>query len=162
MISQPKHRLGYAVTWPDWSRTRDEADAQSPRPAAGSAPFGTMVRKDLPLMTKARPLTLGLLGLALSVVFWGLEYKLSLYHPHPNHSARANVAKLWVGPRATAFAKNNCVKQFATHSPELHLSPSSSASASDANGGPRCQVAESTPNAEHLSDQRAPRSPPLV
>jgi hypothetical protein len=46
-----------------------------------------------------RPLTLGLLCLAVSVVIWGLGYKLSLYHTHPNSPARTTVAKLWVGPR---------------------------------------------------------------
>ena len=162
MMSRLKHGPGYAATGPGWTRIREEADAQSPGAAVGPAPFGTVARKDVPLWTKARPLTLGLLGLALAVVLWGLEYKVSLYHPRPNHSARVNVAKLWVGPRTAAFAKNNCVRTSATHSPALHLLTSSSISAFDSNDGTRCQAAESIPGAEHLSDQRAPRSPPSV
>jgi hypothetical protein len=162
MRLQPKHGLGYAGTRPDRSGIREEADAQRPGSGARPAAFGTVGRKDVPLWTKARPLTLGLLGLALAVVFWGLEYKVSLYHPHPNHSARVNVAKLWVGPRTASFAKNNCVRTSSAHSPELHLLTSSSVSAFDSNDGTRRQTAESIPGAEHLSDQNAPRSPPSV
>jgi hypothetical protein len=162
MRSRPTHGLGYAGTRPDRSGIREEADAQRPGPGARPAPIGTVALRGLPLWTKARPLTLGLLGLALAVVLWGLEYKVSLYHPHPNRSARINIAKLWVGPRTAAFAKNNCVRTSATHSPALHLLTSSSISAFDSNDGTRCQAAESIPGAEHLSDQRAPRSPPSV
>jgi hypothetical protein len=162
MRSQLKHGPGYAGTRPDRSGIREEANAQRRGPGARPAPFGTVTSKDAPLWTKARPLTLGLLGLALAVVFWGLEYKVSLYHPHPNHSARVNVAKLWVGPRTAAFAKNNCVRKSAAHSPELHFLTSSSVSSSGLSDGTRCQAAESIPGAEHLSDQRAPRSPPSV
>jgi hypothetical protein len=162
MIARPKHGPGYSATRPDRSGIPEEADAQSPGSAPHLAPFGTVGRNDVPLWTKARPLTLGLLGLALAVVFWGLEYKVSLYHPHPNHSARVNVAKLWVGPRTAAFAKNNCVRTSSAHSPELHLLTSSSVSAFDSNDGTRRRAAESFPGAEHLSDQRAPRSPPSV
>jgi hypothetical protein len=121
MRSRPTHGLGYAGTRPDRSGIREEADAQRPGPGARPAPIGTVALRGLPLWTKARPLTLGLLGLALAVVLWGLEYKVSLYHPHPNRSARINIAKLWVGPRTAAFAKNNCVRTSATHSPALHL-----------------------------------------
>ena len=162
MMPRPKHGPGYSATRPDRSGIREEADAQSPGSAPRPAPFGTVARKDVPLWTKARPFTLGLLGLALAVVFWGLEYKVSLYHPHPNHSARVNVAKLWVEPRTAAFAKNNCVGTSSAHSPELHPLTPSSVSAFDSNDGTRCQAAESIPGAEHLSDQRAPRSPPSV
>jgi hypothetical protein len=162
MIPRPKHGPGYSPTRPDRSGIREEAGAQSPGSAARPAPFGTVARKDVPLWIKARPLTLGLLGLALAVVLWGLEYKVSLYHPHPNHSARVNVAKLWVGPRTAAFAKNNCVRTSSAHSPELHLLTSSSVSVFDSNDGTRCHAAESIPGAEHLSYQRAPRPPPSV
>jgi hypothetical protein len=162
MRSQPKHGVGYAGTRPDRSGIREEADTQRPGPGARPAPFGTVARKDVPLWTKARPLTLGLLGLALAVVFWGLEYKVSLYHPHPNHSARVNVAKLWVGPRTSAFAENNGVRTSSAHSPELHLLTSSRVNAIDSTDWTRRQTAESIPGAEHLSDQRAPRSPPSV
>jgi hypothetical protein len=162
MRSQLKHGLGYAGTRPDRSGIREEADAQRPGSGARPAPFGAVARKDVPLWTKARPLTLGLLGLALAVVLWGLEYRVSLYHPHPNHSARLGVAKLWVGPRTTAFVKNNCLRQSAGHTPEWRSLTSSSVSTSDSNDGTRCQAAESIPGTEHLSDQRAPRSPPSV
>jgi hypothetical protein len=162
MIPRPTHGPGYSATRPDRSGIREEADAQSPGPAPRPARFGTVARKDVPLWTKARPLTLGLLGLALAVVFWGLEYKVSLYHPHLNHSARVNVAKLWVGPRTAAFAKNNCVRTCSAHSPEWRSLTSSSVSTSDSNDQTRCEAAESIPGAEHLSDQRAPRSPPSV
>jgi hypothetical protein len=46
-----------------------------------------------------RPFNLGLLCLVLSVVLWGLGYKLSLYRPHPSTTARTRVAKLWVNRR---------------------------------------------------------------
>jgi hypothetical protein len=162
MIPRPKHVPGYAATPLDRSGIREEADGQSPGSAPRPAPFDSVARKDVPLWTKARPLTLGLLGLALAVVFWGLEYKVSLYHPHPNHSARVNVAKLWVGPRTVAFVKNNCVRTSSAHSPELHLLTSSSVSAFDSSDGTRRQAAQSIPVAEQLSDQRTPRSPPSV
>src|ERR1700691_3267544 len=148
MISRPTHGPGCSATRPDRSGIREEADAQSPGSAPRPAPFGTVARKDVPLWAKARPLTLGLLGLALAVVFWGLEYNVSLYHPHPNHSARVNVAKLWVRPRVAAFAKNNCVRKSAAQSPELHLLTSSSVSYSGLNGGTRCRAADSIPGAE--------------
>jgi hypothetical protein len=162
MIPRPTHVPGYSATRADRSGIREEADAQSPGPAPRPAPFGTVTRKDVPLWTKALPLTLGLLGLALAVVFWGLQYKVSLYHPHPNHSARVNVAKLWVGPRTAVFAKNNCLRTSSAHSPGLHLLTSSSVSAFETNDGTRRQTAESIPGAERLTDQRAPRSPPSV
>ncbi len=162
MRSQSKHGLGYARTRLARSGIREEADARRPGSGARPAPFGAVACKDVPLWTKARPLTVGLLGLALAVVLWGLQYKVSLYHPRPTHSARVNVAKLWVGPRTTAFAKNNCVRTSSAHSPELQLLPSSSVNAFDSNDGTRRQTAEFIPGAEHLSDQRAPRSPPSV
>jgi hypothetical protein len=46
-----------------------------------------------------RPCALGLIGLAIAVVLWGLGYKLSLYHQHPNPAPLTAVAKLWTGPR---------------------------------------------------------------
>lgn len=69
-----------------------------------------------------RPLTLALLCLAVSVVIWGLGYKLSLYHPHPNAPARTSVAKLWVGPRsglsnATVRAKSTAYISLDLHGP---------------------------------------------
>jgi hypothetical protein len=46
-----------------------------------------------------RPLSLCLISLATAVFLWGLTYKVSLYHLHPNRAARVSVAKLWVDPR---------------------------------------------------------------
>jgi hypothetical protein len=46
-----------------------------------------------------RPLGIGLIVLALAIVLWGIGYRLSLYRPHPDPSARVSVAKLWLGPR---------------------------------------------------------------
>jgi len=57
--------------------------------------------------TIVRPLTVGLIGLALAVVLWGIGYRLSLYRPHPAPSARAGVAKLWVGPRDSICIKSS-------------------------------------------------------
>src|ERR1039458_903872 len=37
-----------------------------------------------------RPLSLGLIGLAVEVAIWGFAYKLSLYQPHPSHSTKAS------------------------------------------------------------------------
>ena len=53
-----------------------------------------------------RPLTIGLIGLALAVVLWGIGYRLSQYRPHPGPSTRVGVAKLWVGPRKAACVKS--------------------------------------------------------
>ena len=63
-----------------------------------------------------RPLSLGLAGLALALILWGLAYRLSLYHPHQNHHARVIVAKLWIGPRETFFALNKQTKSTVQHS----------------------------------------------
>jgi hypothetical protein len=51
-----------------------------------------------------RPLTLGLISLALAIVLWGVGYRLSLYGLSRSASARVGVAKLWVGPRQAACA----------------------------------------------------------
>lgn len=159
MRPQSKHRPEYAATHPERSGSLEEADARNP---GSVADFDIVACKDVPLWTKARPLTLGLLSLALAVVLWGLEYKVSLYHAHANHSARLGVAKLWVGPRTAAFAKNDCIRKSAPHAPELHLLTSSSVNASDANDRTRYQEAELTPRIGCLSHPRTPRSPPLV
>jgi hypothetical protein len=53
----------------------------------------------LPWRQLFRPFPLTLVGLAIMVALWGYGYKLSLYHPYPNPSSRASVAKLWDGPR---------------------------------------------------------------
>ncbi len=46
-----------------------------------------------------RPCTLGFISLAVSIFLWGSAYKLSLYHVHPDPSARASVARLWLETR---------------------------------------------------------------
>jgi hypothetical protein len=51
-----------------------------------------------------RPCAFGLVGLALAVVLWGLGYKLSLYHRHPDPATRTPVAKLWLAPRPAGLA----------------------------------------------------------
>ena len=53
-----------------------------------------------------RPLAIGLIGLALAVVLWGIGYRLSQYRRHPGPSTRVSVAKLWVGPRKAACVKS--------------------------------------------------------
>jgi hypothetical protein len=45
--------------------------------------------------------------LAVTVVLWGISYKLSLYHTHQNHIGRTSVAKLWTGPPKAALRVNN-------------------------------------------------------
>jgi hypothetical protein len=57
-----------------------------------------------------RPISIGLLGLALAVVLWGIGYKLSLYRPHPAPAVRAGVAKLWVGPRNSGCLRSSRTK----------------------------------------------------
>ena len=51
-------------------------------------------------LVSSRLLAAGLWFVAIAVVLWGLEYRLSLYQPHPGAAARASVAKLWIGPRS--------------------------------------------------------------
>ena len=162
MRSQPKHAYGYAAPRPTPNGIREGADAQSLKSAADLAPFATVARKNKPLWLKARPLTLSLLGLALAVVLWGLEYKVSLYHPHPNHSARMGVAKLWVGPRNAVVAKSSRIRTSAATAPELHLLTTRYVSVSDSNDGARYWEAELILGLRHLSRQRTPRSPPSV
>lgn len=162
MRSQPKHGSGDDAIGPGRRGLRTMTDASTPRSAAGLTPSGMVASKDsLPWIT-ARPLTFTLLGLALAVVFWGLEYKISLYHPHPNHSARVVVAKLWVGPRSAAFTKNSSVRKCAAHPPELLRSTRSRVNEIGPNHGIQCQEIKSIPGADPLSEQRVPRAPPLV
>ena len=54
----------------------------------------TICCNNKPRWANVRPLAIGLVGLALAVVLWGLGYKLSLYRPHPGPSVRMSVAKL--------------------------------------------------------------------
>ena len=162
MRSQPKDAYEYTSTRPTPNGIREGADAQSLGSAADLVPFATVACKNKPIWLKARPLTLSLLGLALAVFFWGLEYKVSLYHPHPNHSARVGVAKLWVGPRKAVFAKSSSIKSFAPPAPELHLLTTRYVSVPDWNDGTRAWEAELVLGVECLSRQRTPRSPPAL
>ena len=70
-----------------------------------------------------RPLSLGLTGLALALILWGLAYRLSLYHPHQNHHARIAVAKLWIAPRESFFALNKQTSSTLQHSPYTQFGP---------------------------------------
>lgn len=49
-----------------------------------------------------RPSVLGCFGLALAIVVWGYNYRLSLYHPHRDTASRTLAAKLWVDQRQAA------------------------------------------------------------
>jgi hypothetical protein len=160
MRLQPTHACEHAAARPTPSRIPEGADAQSLRAAADLAPSSAGARKNKPLWLKARPLTLSLLGLALAVVLWGLEYKVSLYHPHPNHSARVGVAKLWVGPRNPVFAKSSRIKTPAAPASELHLLTTRYVSVSDWNDGAHYWEPELILGLGHLSRQSTPRSPP--
>jgi hypothetical protein len=161
MRSQPKHASPYGATRATQSGLREGVDAQSIGSAADQAPLGIVARKNRLLWLKARPLTLGLLGLALAVVLWGLQYKVSLYHPHPNHSARVGVAKLWVGPRKAVFAKSSCIKSPALPTPELHLLTTRYVGVFNRNDGTPCWNTELVP-CFGCRRQTNPRSPPAV
>jgi hypothetical protein len=50
------------------------------------------------------PISFGFIGLMIAIVLWGTSYKLSLYCPHPAHSSRTQVAKLWIEPRSASIA----------------------------------------------------------
>jgi len=67
-----------------------------------------------------RPLGIYLIVLAVAIVLWGIGYRLSLYRPHPDPSARVSVAKLWVGPRK-AICLSSPTKRAALPSPYSHL-----------------------------------------
>lgn len=100
---------------------RDEIEehAASPRDCVPSV---TLCAELGPSSSKSllRPLILGVMGLAIAVILWGLAYKLSLYHSQQNHHTNLNVAKLWVGPRESLFALNNRTKLIVQVSPCTH------------------------------------------
>jgi hypothetical protein len=162
MKPQSKHAHECAAVWSIPSGIRGGADVESLDPAVDVAPFATCAGNDKPLRHKMRPLTLSLLGLALAVVFWGLEYKVSLYHPHTNHTARVGVAKLWVGPRKAVFAKSNCIKSSASGALELHLLAGRCVTISDSDDRARGWQAEPLFGDGRLSYQTTPRSPPAL
>lgn len=51
-----------------------------------------------------RPSVLGSFGLALALVLWGYNYRLSLYQPHRDTAARTLAPKLWIDQRHAAGA----------------------------------------------------------
>lgn len=127
------------------------------------APSATGARPARPKWLKGNPITLLLVGLALAVILWGLEYKLSLYQPHPYHSARVGVAKLWLGPRkAIRLASSGVVKSSVLCSPGLSLTAYSDFSLFHCSNGLLDRTAALLPNAAFLSGQKTPRSPPVV
>ena len=98
--------------------------AQMLIPAPRSPRSGTlaisMIRNKKRPTAIVRPLAIGLIGLALAVVLWGIGYRLSLYRPHPDPSVRMGVAKLWVGSRKAVCVSNARTKLVAvTPDPQL-------------------------------------------
>ena len=67
--------------------------------SGGPADTAAVGRSSEFLKRLLHPYSLGLMGLAIAIVLWGTGYKLSLYCPHPAHSSRVPVAKLWTEPR---------------------------------------------------------------
>jgi hypothetical protein len=76
-----------------------ETETRDPILLTDAVPSGKTAHNLSPRRALLRPFAVGLLCLAVSVVLWGLGYKLSLYRPHPNPTTRTRVAKLWVSPR---------------------------------------------------------------
>lgn len=162
MSSQLKSASEFAVGLTSLNSTRDATEGQSLDSLADPVRFVAVARKNKPLWLKVHPLTLSLLGLALAVVLWGLEYKVSLYHPHPKHSARVGVAKLWVGPRKAVFTKSSRLKWHAPSAPELQLLTSRHVSASDWVRCASCCEAELILPTGFLSRHGTPRAPPSI
>jgi hypothetical protein len=159
---QSNRAYEYAATRRGPRAICEGGDTQSLSSAAYLAPCATEARKKKLLWLLARPLTLSLLGLAFAVVLWGLQYKVSLYHPHPNHTARVGVAKLWVGSQRAVLLKNSWIKSLAPPAPELHLLTTRYVSASDWSDCARGCDAELVINIGSLSRQSTPRSPPAI
>jgi hypothetical protein len=83
------------------SRLIDPAAAQK-GVARVQSPFAGLSTRRVP----TRLLSAGLWFVAAAVVLWGLEYRLSLYRPHPGPADRAAVAKLWVDSRSTVAVRS--------------------------------------------------------
>jgi len=160
MSSQLQHRSACAIGAPRLNLVPYAADRQS-LVSAATAP-DTAGGKNKPLWLKTHRLTLSLLGLALAVVLWGLEYKVSLYHPHPKHSARVSVAKLWLGPRKAVFARSSRIKWHSPPTPELQFLTARYVSASDWHPCACCWKAEPVAGAGFVSRQATPRAPPSI
>jgi hypothetical protein len=126
----PELRPGLAMRqWANYPQVESSA-----RPLSGIPPHqnplaypGSSAGGGLAILTTlpggryiVRPLGIGLIVLAIAIVLWGIGYRLSLYRPHRNPSARASVAKLWVSPRKTVYFTSP-KKQHALPSPDFHL-----------------------------------------
>lgn len=155
MTPQPRHTYEYPAV-------RGGADLESLALGVNVAPFASPTDKDQALWHKIRPLTLSLLGLALAVFFWGLQYKASLYHAHTQHGAQMGVAKLWVGPRKAVFVKSNFIKSPAPGAHQLHLLAGRRITTSDSDDDVLSWEAEQLPGGGRCSLQRSPRSPPAL
>jgi hypothetical protein len=162
MTPQPKHAYEDVVSQSIPGSGREAAPVETLGSAVDAPPVATSTSSERRVRLRVGLFSLSLVGLALAIFFWGLEYKLSLYHPHSTHSARLGVAKLWNGPRKAAFSKSNCVKSSAPGAQEFHLLTNRFMTASD-----RTEVACGS-DAEllfvdgGLSNQRTPRSPPAL
>jgi hypothetical protein len=159
--SEPKYAHEHAGTLFGPTGIREQPDIGRPGLAATPVRFAATPYKITLLSVKIGPLTVSLVGLALAVVLWGLEYRLSLYHPHANNSARVGVAKLWVGPKRAAVAQSVYARSTAQPTPELYLSTIGylrvSYSIDDVRGPERGLV-----TGTFRSRQSTPRSPPTL
>ena len=78
---------------------------------------------------------LSFIGLAIIVALWGFGYKLSLYHPRGDHSARVSVAKMWIEPRNATAVPASKLKS------KSHLFPGSQALSLPVQKGPNLKRA---------------------
>jgi hypothetical protein len=162
MSSQLSSAPEYAFGSTGLKSIRGGTEGRSLGFAADPVPVVTAARKNEPRWLKAHPVALTLLGLAVAVVLWGLEYKVSLYHPHPKHSDRVGVAKLWLGPRKAVFVTSGHIKRYAPPATDQHLLTTHYVSASGWNSCACCWEAELIPGATFLSRQGTPRAPPSI
>lgn len=103
------------------SRRRQGCHNRGWRMHKGSCFCLTTCCNNKPRWAIVRPLAIGLIGLALAVVLWGIGYKLSLYRPHPGPSVRMSVAKLWVGLRKAACVRSAHTRLATLISPDPQL-----------------------------------------
>jgi hypothetical protein len=162
MRSQPKCGCKYSAMRPVLDRSRSDPGGEKLGPPEHLVPFPAAAGENRPLWLRARPLTLSLLGLALAVVLWGLEYKVSLYHSHPKHSAQVGVAKLWLGPRKAVFTTSSPTKVCTPPASEMQLLTPPYPGVSYWNGLTHRWDTGVIPRAVYSSGQRRPRPPPAV
>lgn len=162
MTPQPKHAYEDVAGQSIPGGGRGAAEIETLGSAVDAPRVATFTGSERRVQPKVGLFSLSLVGLALAVFFWGLEYKLSLYHPHTTHAARLGVAKLWNGPRNAAFAKSNCIKSSAPDAHEFHLLTSRCMTTSDWNEGACGSDVELLFVDGGLSNQRTPRSPPAL